>query len=273
MTSSNPATDYTLAEICITAAAETWRNDGEVFGNGFGPVPRIAAALAKLTVNPDLLLTEGEAFLVSEPVPVGPRKGYAPKICGWMPYAKVFDLVYGGKRHAMTGPVQIDRYGQTNISFIGNADKPKAALLGVRGFPGNTISHANSMWAPSHDKRTFVEGEVDMVAGAGYNPARFKDGRRGDKVDLRLIVSNLAVMDFGGKDRAIRVVSLHPGISFAQVQDNTGFPLEGKDTCTETPVPTEEQLRLIREVIDPHDVRATTFKDNPHGDARRRENA
>lgn len=273
MTNSNPATEYTLAEICITAAAEAWRDDGEVFGNGFGPVPRIAAALAKLTLNPDLLLTEGEAFLVSEPVPVGPRKGYAPKICGWMPYAKVFDLVYGGKRHAMTGPVQIDRYGQTNISFIGNADKPKAALLGVRGFPGNTISHANSMWAPSHDKRTFVEGEVDMVAGAGYNPARFKDGRRGDKVDLRLIVSNLAVMDFGGKDKAIRVVSLHPGISFDQVQDNTGFPLEGKDTCTETSAPTEEQLRLIRVVIDPHDVRATTFKDNPHGDARRREHA
>jgi glutaconate CoA-transferase subunit B len=272
MTNNTPATDYTLAEICITAAAEAWRNDGEVFANGFGPVPRIAAALAKLTINPDLLLTDGEAFLVSEPVPVGPRKGYQPKVCGWMPYSKVFDLVYRGKRHAMTGPSQIDRFGQTNISFIGKADKPKAALLGVRGFPGNTVSHANSMWAPSHDKRTFVEGEVDMVAGAGYNPARFKDGRRGDTVDLRIIVSNLAVMDFGGTDKAIRAVSLHPGITFEQVQENTGFALEGKDTCVETPAPTEEQLRLIREVIDPHNMRAMTFKDDPPGDARKRAN-
>ena len=272
MAISNSTTEYTLAEICITAAAEAWRNDGEVFGNGFGPVPRIAAALAKLTINPQLLLTDGEAFLVSEPVPVGLRKGYKPKICGWMPYAKVFDLVYGGKRHAMTGPVQIDRFGQTNISFIGNADKPKAALLGVRGFPGNTISHANSMWVPSHDKRTVVEGEVDMVAGAGYNPARFRGGRRSDKLDLRMIVSNLAVMDFGGKNRAIRVVSLHPGITFGQVQDNTGFQLEGRGSCKKTPEPTVDQLRLIREVIDPNNLRASTFKGNPHGDARRRQN-
>jgi glutaconate CoA-transferase subunit B len=167
MTNSNITTDYTLAEICITAAAETWRNDGEVFANGFGPVPRIAAALAKLTINPDLLLTDGEAFLVQSPVPVGPRKGYVPAVCGWIPYAKVFDLVYRGKRHAMTGPVQIDRFGQTNISFIGNADKPKAALLGVRGFPGNTVSHANSMWAPSHNKRTDTTQLVLKMGAAG----------------------------------------------------------------------------------------------------------
>jgi glutaconate CoA-transferase subunit B len=78
-------------------------------------------------------------------------------------------------------------------------------------------------------------------------------------------------MDFGGADKAIRVVSLHPGVTFEEVQERTGFPLEGETTCTETPAPTEEQLKLIREVIDPHDVRASTFKDNPHGDARRRQ--
>ena len=164
------AHDYTLAELCICASAEAWREDGEVLATGIGLVPRLAASLAKMTFNPGLMMTDGEAYLVSEPVPVGPRNGYEPKVESWMSYGRTFDTLWGGRRHAMVGPVQIDRYGQTNISFIGdNPAAPKAALLGVRGFPGNSISHANSMFVPNHTTRTFIEGEVDMVSGIGYN--------------------------------------------------------------------------------------------------------
>src|SRR5438552_1796581 len=125
---SNTA-EYTLAELCITAAAEAWRHDGEVLASGFGVIPRIAAGLAKLTFNPKLLQTDGENYLVSEPVPLGPREeGYRPKIEGWLPYERSFEMVYSGKRHAMTGPVQIDRFGQSNISLIGNPEHPKAVL-------------------------------------------------------------------------------------------------------------------------------------------------
>jgi glutaconate CoA-transferase subunit B len=259
--------DYTLAELCIVAAAEAWRGDGEVLATGIGLVPRLGASLAKLTFNTALMMTDSECMFVAEPIPVGPRKeGYEPIIEGWAPYARTFDLLWGGRRHAMVGPVQIDRYGQANLSVVGDYARPKASFLGVRGFPGNTVNHPNSMFVPNHGTRVFVGGEVDMVGGAGYNPSRWPGGRKPLGLDLRLIVTDLAVLDFRGPDHQIRVASLHPGMSFERVQENTGFPLARSAALTETPPPTAEQLRLIREVLDPHDLRAGVFKGNPPGE-------
>ncbi|MFQ5352559.1 MAG: ketoacid CoA transferase, partial [Candidatus Binatia bacterium] len=141
MVESKAREGFTLAELCISAAAEAWRGEGEVLASGLGIVPRLAAGLARLTFSPDLLMTDGECLLVSEPVPLGSRDGYQPKVEGWLPFRGVFDLVWGGRRHAMTSPAQIDRYGFTNISFIGDPRRPKVQLLGVRGIPGNTINH------------------------------------------------------------------------------------------------------------------------------------
>ncbi len=249
---------YSLVELCIAAASEAFRGDGERLVTSIGLVPRLAASLAKSTFEPGLMMTEGEAYLVSEPVPVGPRGDYRPKIEGLMTYERVFDLIYKGRRHALVTPVQVDRFGQMNISAIGDYQTPKTALLGVRGYPGNTICNANSMFVPSHDQRTFVSGEVDMVAGIGYNPARWPGGQQPKYLDLRRIVSNLAVMDFGGADHAIRVVSLHPGVTFDQVQDSTGFALERIDGLGETPPPSDCQLEVI-ERLDPHGLRKSVF--------------
>ena len=256
---------YSLAELCICASAEAFRGDGEYMVTSIGLVPRLAASLARSTFEPGLMMTEGEAYLVSEPVPVGPRGDYRPKIEGLMTYERVFDIVNKGKRHAMVTPVQVDRFGQMNISIVGDYDKPKTALLGVRGYPGNTINNSNSMFVPSHDTRTFVPGEVDMVGGIGYNPARWPGGRKPPFLDLRRIVSNLAVMDFGGSDHGIRVISLHPGVTLAQVRENTGFELQCVDSPGTTRPPTEEQLAVIAR-LDPHDLRATIFKGNPSGE-------
>ena len=252
-------TDYTLAELCICAAAEAWRGAGEALASGLGVVPRLAAGLAKLTFSPDLLMTDAEALLVSEPVPIGPRDGYRLRVEGWMPFRKVFDVVWSGRRHAMTMPTQIDRYGQTNISFIGDPVRPKVQLLGVRGIPGNTINHPCSFFIPTHTPRAFVE-RVDMASGVGYDPARWKEGVRADFRAFHLVVTNLAVLDFAGPRNAMRVRSLHPGVSAAQVQEQTGFPLAVAADVGETATPTDDQLRIIREVLDPHDVRATVFK-------------
>ena len=256
---------YTLAELCICCAADAFRGDGEVLATSIGLVPRLGAGLAKLTFEPGLMVTDGEAYQVAEPVPVGPRGDYVPKIEGLMTYERVFDLIYKGKRHAMVTPVQVDRFGQMNISIIGDYDQPRTALLGVRGYPGNTVNNANSMFLPSHTKRTFVAGEVDMVGGIGYNRARWPGGRKPPFLDLRRIVTNLAVMDFKGPDNAMRVISLHPGVSFAQVQDNSGFALAVMDDIATTQEPTAGQLRLIRERLDPHDLRAAAIAGNPPG--------
>ena len=242
------------ADLCIAAAAEAWRGDGEVLASGIGVIPRLAASLAKLTHSPELLMTDGEAFLVSEPVPLGPRNGYRPKIEGWMPYGKVFDLLWGGRRHAMIGPTQVDRFGQTNISCIGDDyRRPKVQLLGARGLPGNSVNHANSMFVPDHNRRVFVAGEVDMAAGAGYHPARFPDGvAKG--VDLRVIVTNLCVLDFAGPERAIRLRSLHPGVDIARVIDNTGFEIAMDERSERSATPNDAQRDIIAR-LDPGGLR------------------
>lgn len=259
------AKEFTLAELIIVAAAEAWRDDGELLATGIGPLPRAAVSLAKLTFNDRLQLTDGEAFLVEEPVPLGPRGSYKPKYSGWMTYGRVFDSVWSGRRHAMVTPVQVDRYGQANISALGSDfHKPKVQMLGLRGFPGNSVSHKNSMFLPGHSKRSFVEGEVDVVASVGFNRKRWPANARDDFVKIGIIVTDLCVFDFNGPDHAARVLSLHPGVTFEEVQNSTGFPLLRASGMTTTPAPTEEQLEIIRK-IDPHQVRATVLKSNPPG--------
>ena len=108
-----------LAEICISAASKAWKDDGEILATGIGLIPRIAAGLAKLTQNPDLMMTDGETYLISEPTPMGKRDVSYDQVEGYMSYSRVFDNLWGGKRHAMVTPTQIDCFGQTNISAIG----------------------------------------------------------------------------------------------------------------------------------------------------------
>lgn len=259
------AKDFTLAELIIVAAAEAWRDDGELLGVGIGPIPRLALGLAKMTFAPGLQITDGEAFLVEEPVPLGPRGDFRPRYSGWMSYGRVFESVWSGRRHAMVTPVQVDRWAQSNISALGtDFNKPKVQLLGVRGFPGNSVSHKNSMFLPSHSKRAFIEGEVDVVASVGFRKETWPANAGPDFVRIGIVTTDLCVMDFNGPDHAAQVLSLHPGVSFDQVQEATGFPLLRSPDLKETPAPTEEQLALIRR-LDPHDVRASVIKDNPAG--------
>jgi glutaconate CoA-transferase, subunit B len=253
----------TLAELCIAACADAFRGSGEVIATGIGPVPRLGAGLAKLTHSPELMMTDGEAYLVEDPVPLGPRNYDDRKAAGHLPFSRFFDsAVWTGRRHAMVTPTQIDRFGQINLSYLGGSHaQPKTQMLGVRGFPGNSVYHPNSFFFPAHSSRVFVKGEVDMVSGAGYNPAKRMAGGNYSAIDLRKIVTNLCVMDFGGPDHAIRVISLHPGVTFQEVEAATGFALIDASTG-ETLLPTPEQLAII-ERLDPNNYRGGVIKDNP----------
>lgn len=251
--------EFSLVDRIICAASDAWINDGEVLATGIGIVPRLAASISMLSSNPDLMMTDSEAWLVNEPVPIGPRNGYQIKREGWMGFTRIFDNVWSGKRHAMVGPTQIDRFGQANISMIGtDYDKPKSMMLGVRGFPGNSISHANSFFVPNHSTKVFVAGEVDMVASVGYNPARLARGWSLDEIDVRLIFTNLAVIDFGGPNHQAQLRSVHPGVTTAQVQEATGFELHIPANVPETAAPTAAQLALLAR-LDPHNLRASVL--------------
>ncbi|MFI5914201.1 CoA-transferase subunit beta [Dactylosporangium sp. NPDC051541] len=240
----------TRAEICVVACADAWRGDGEILASPTGVVPSIASRLARATFAPDLLLSDGEALLGRGTWAIGERPA---EIEGWIPFRTVFDLLWTGHRHVMMMPSQIDRYGNANISAIGDFARPTRQLLGVRGAPGNTVSHPTSYWVPKHGPRSFVEA-VDMVSGVGYDrvaalPAAAKYH------ELRRVVSNLGVFDFGSEDHRMRLVSVHPGVSVAEVRDATGFALVVPAEVPETRRPTDDELALIRDVIDPKGAR------------------
>jgi glutaconate CoA-transferase, subunit B len=256
-------TDISLVDLCIAACSEAFRDNGEIIATGVGPVPRLAAGLAKLSHTPELMMTDGEAYLVEQPVPIGPRAYDDRRPAGYLPFSRFFDsAVWTGRRHAMVTPTQLDRFGQINLSYMGGTyQQPKTQMLGVRGFPGNTIYHPNSFFFPAHSARVFVN-EVDMISGVGYNPAKRIAGGNFSGVDLRLIVTNLCVMDFGGADHAIRVISLHPGVTFDEVQAATGFALAKAESIAVTPLPSAEAIAIINS-LDPHNLRAKVIRDNP----------
>src|SRR5690606_9959855 len=104
-----------------------FRGNGEILGAPIGIVPIIGARLARATFEPDLLLTDGEAHLVYGTWPVGEPPSGATE--GWLPYRAVFDVVWSGRRHVIMTPSQIDSYGNTNISAIGDYARPTVQLL------------------------------------------------------------------------------------------------------------------------------------------------
>ncbi len=241
----------TRAEYCVVACAEAWRDAGEILASPMGTVPAIGARLAKLTFAPDLLLTDGEALLTADVPAVGAK----PEVVeGWLPYRQHLALVATGRRHVMMGASQIDRYGNQNISCIGDWARPKRQLLGVRGAPINTLSNPTSYWIPRHSRRVFVE-RVDMVCGVGHDRAAEAGPSATRYHHLARVVSDLGVFDFTTPDRTMRLCSLHPGVTVEQVADATGFTLTIPDEVPYTREPTTEELRLIREVIDPGGLR------------------
>lgn len=249
----------TRAEVCVVACAEVWRGDGEILASPIGTVPMIAVRLAVSTFEPDLVYTDGDALLLGRPIPVG-APADAPKLVdGWMPFRNVFDVVWSGRRHVMMGATQVDRFGNQNIACIGPWQKPKAQLLGVRGAPGNTVNHPTSYWVPNHTSRVFVD-HVDCVSGVGYDRAAAAGPGASEFHEIRRVVSNKGVFDFETPDHAMRLRSVHPGVAVDEVVESTGFPLVIPDDVAETRLPTDEELHLIRDVLDPQSLRDAEVK-------------
>ena len=249
--------DATIDEICVVACAEAFRGDGEILCNPIGTVPIVGGRLARATFEPDLVYTDSVSVLPANDFPVGDPD--APRVVeSWVPYRTIFDIVWSGKRHVMMGASQIDRYGNQNIAAIGDWRQPKAQLLGLRGAPGNLINHTTSYWVPNHSVRSFVD-QVDVVSGPGYDRVRELAPVSGRSHEIRRVVSNLGVFDFATPDNAMRIVSVHPGVTVEQVVEATAFELVVEGDVAETRQPTDEELRIIREVLDPRGLRKAEF--------------
>ena len=243
---------YSLEELIIVQMARDL--SGERMAVGATPLSDIAVRLAKALYAPDLILTSGSrAAWDCAPVPKGLQDEWtavatSPFVTDWI---SLFDGVMQAKLSIWIGPVQLDRRGNCNISMLGEWDKPKVQIVGSRGIPDDLWGcETLGYHVRDHNKRSFV-ADVDFICALGF-------GERRDALGLKtglpgLVVSNLGVFGWDSEAGHMRIKSLHPGVSFTQVQEKTGFewlPDHGRD-FPETPEPTAEELFWIREKIDP----------------------
>jgi acyl CoA:acetate/3-ketoacid CoA transferase beta subunit len=228
----------------------------------------IGGRLARATFEPDLVMTDGYATFTSTRLPVGVDPYSASdgqlsidvEVEAWNPYQQMFGVLWNGKRHVVMGATQIDRYGNQNFACVGDYHKPKAQLLGFRGAPGNTINHTTSYFVGNHSTRVLVE-KVDVVCGIGYDRARALGPVASRFHEIRRLVTNPAVLDFETPDNSMRLRSVHPGVTVDEVVEATGFELAVPDDVPTTREPTEEELRLIREELDPNAKREAEVRD------------
>ena len=93
---STPTDTVTRADVCAAAIADAFKDDGEIFASPMGTMPMIGVRLAKLTSNPDLVISDGESLFLHGTPPIFAK---ADVVEGWIPFRKVFDVVAHGKRN------------------------------------------------------------------------------------------------------------------------------------------------------------------------------
>lgn len=249
------STGYTLEELLIARMSKEFR--GGRLGVGATILSDLSARLAKALYVPDLFLTTSSRAAADPDVHA---KSLAEE---WtldatarmsLDWEQMFRMIAQQKLQIWIGAVQIDRTGGSNISVVGPWEKPKAQFVGARGIPDDLWGCERlNFHIRTHTAKTFVE-KVDFVCGFGKAPSLGRTGAT--HAAPGTVVSDLGVFDFGGTDGTMRVVSLHPGVSFAAVQERTGFELAnpGPDVAI-TAEPTADELHVIREIIDPLGLR------------------
>ena len=244
---------FNASELLAVIAARQLRDDTTVFA-GVG-VPLLAAALAKQRHAPRLtMVIEGGIIgpqIAPGRLPVSTNEMRAAHRATMLP--GITDAFLFAQRGfvdvGFMGGAQIDRFGNLNSSFIGDAANPSIRLPGTGG--GNDISSLTQMIvAMKHEKRRFVEA-VDFITSPGWIEGRASRAKRGLIAGgMWRVVTDLAVMGFDEETREMKVLALHPGVSAEEVQANTGFALAIDPKVARTPAPLQSELDVLRE-LDP----------------------
>ena len=262
----------TLYETLAAVLARTFR-DGEVGFTGlltgaaaaiFGTaIPLAAMQLAKRTHASDLtILLAGcyhnpvfedlEALPDSEHDAVLRDLGCEAQMTD---YPGQWSLKRGDISFGFSSAVQVDRVGNINSVCVGPHARPKVRLVGPILQPEHmTLFGREYVMMPHHDRRNFVE-KVDFVSGVGY-PGGI-EGRRRLGLDHGgpcMVVTPKCVFEFDRERGAIRVRSIHAGVSVSELQEATGFDLGDLERVPTTEPPTDNELRELREQIDPRNI-------------------
>jgi len=247
--------EYTSSELLICLSSRVMEDGNTAFiGTG---IPMLAASLAQAMHAPHLVpvfeFGGTGAILEKLPLAVGDMRTYnkgiaASGICDIMETSQRGFIEFG-----FLGGAQIDKFGNLNSTVIGDHKHPKVRLPGSGG--ANDVGSAcwRTIAIMIHDKRRFVE-KIDFVTTPGYltgPQAREKAGLPKNTGTYR-VVTNLCIMGYDDTTKEMKLLSLNPGVTVDQVLDNTGFELLVHDAITHNPPPTPEELKILRENIDPN---------------------
>ena len=260
---SPDANDYAVDELMITVLAEQFQNGDQACNGMASFLPVAAFMLARLTHAPELVWLASAAGLDPRPERIPASTLEAPlwrdSVMYIEQYGDFWTFVLNGRwiEKFCVGAAQLDQYGNANNSVIGrDYHAPKVRLPGTAGLGDmGSIGKQLYYWNSNHSPRTMVE-KVDFISAAGFLDGGDARERLGLAGGPEIVVSNLAVMDFHPLSKKMRLNSVHPGITVKDVQDATGFELQlPEGSVADTRLPTREQVRLIREVIDPDEMR------------------
>ena len=248
--------EYNAMELMICTAARELENGASV-GVGTG-APCAAAMLAQKTQAPDLVIffeAGGAAPLIPEmPISVGDsRTTWKAVIASGM--CEIMETACRGMMdYTFLGGAQIDMYGNLNSTMMGNDhQKPKVRFPGSGG--GNDFASFcwRMMVMTPQDARRFVE-KVNYITTPGWLQGGTSRAESGLPLNAGpyKIITNMAVMDFEEQTKRMRIIAVNPGYSEKDVRDNCGFELLRAPQIVENPPPTDNELRILREQIDPY---------------------
>lgn len=247
---------YNAMELMICCAARCLE-DGKIVAVGTG-APCAAAMLAQRTTAPGLVIcfeAGGVApQLPTMPISVGDSRTFHRGLMATSMTDVLESCQRGMVDYTFLGGAQIDPYGNLNSTMIGpDYEHPKVRLPGS----GGACDLASFCWrvlvVTIHDRRRFVE-KLDFCTTPGYLTgagARERAGLPGGTGPYR-VITDLAVMGYHPETCRMEVISLHPGVRLAQVMDATGFELGLREPLAETQAPSDDELRILREEVDPH---------------------
>jgi len=243
--------DYKPREMMTVAAARALKNDDICFV-GIGQ-PSAACNLARLTHAPGITLIYESGTLATKPnvLPLSIGDG---ELCETalttvsVPEMFRYWLQGGRIKIGFLGGAQIDRFANLNTTVVGPYARPKVRLPGGGGAPEIATSCGEIFIIMAQGKRSFVD-KLDFVTSIGHVSGGDSRARLGvrTKGPTRLI-TDLALFEPDPDTKEMTVVSIHPGVTRAQIQENTGWPVKFAAQVAETPAPTARELEVLREL-------------------------
>ena len=248
------APNYTPAEMMTAVAAHELR-DGEVVFVGIG-LPNLACNLARATHAPNLVLIyeSGAVGAVPEQVPVS--IGDPALVTGSLMVCSMADvfqsLLQNGRIEVgFLGGAQIDRYGNINTTVVGDYDHPAVRLPGSGGAAEIAIHARRTVVVSRLDRRTFPD-TVDFVTSPGHQ----SKGRSRRELGMpgagpTKVVTDKAILESDPATGELVLAALYPGVEANEVMNCIGWQLQSRSRLAQVSPPTERELYLLREVLDP----------------------